>query len=145
MLADHTGARRFLIFDVKNMQAHKVTSELMDKVYAQALFLFEDGFQYWFDKAENTAINARNEEHRVVTMEQELIDSYFKPSEKATALKTASEMMMYIQRAEKCTLNQTKFTNALKALGYTKVRKDNVRYYQVDQHRFVDVNITGRN
>lgn len=138
MLADNTGARRFLIFDVKKMNSAAVTTELMDKVYAQALYLFDDGFEYWFDQVQNATITKRNEEHRVVTMEEELIDSFYKPSEDETNLKTAAEMMMYIQRSEKCTLNQTKFTNALKKLGFVKKRRDNIRYYLVQQMRFVD-------
>jgi predicted P-loop ATPase len=46
-LNDSTGSRRFLCFEVEEIQyQHDVD---INMIYAQALHLFNEGFRYWFD------------------------------------------------------------------------------------------------
>ncbi|MFV0330881.1 MAG: VapE domain-containing protein [Dysgonomonas sp.] len=79
-LSDVTGNRRFLCFEVSSIQYdHDV---LLDKVYAQAKYLFENGFQYWFSQEDIATLNLSNEDFRIRNMEEELLFKYFEPCEK---------------------------------------------------------------
>lgn len=75
ILHDPSGSRRYLIHTVKNIQyQHSIP---MDKVYAQALSLFNDGFKYWFDGDDITMINEQNRLYQVQTIEEELLLDHF--------------------------------------------------------------------
>ena len=59
-LNDTTGSRRFLCFEVEHIEyTHDID---INKVYAQALQLKEDGFRHWFNQEEIKEINANNEQ-----------------------------------------------------------------------------------
>jgi len=71
MLNDSTGSRRFLIHKVQAITYdHDID---MDKVFSQALALYRDGFQYWFDGAQIQQIHAHNQQFQNQTVEEELL------------------------------------------------------------------------
>ena len=62
-LNDTTGSRRFLCFEVENIQyQHNVNINL---VYAQALHLFHNDFRYWFNQEEIKSITENNEQYQL--------------------------------------------------------------------------------
>lgn len=78
-LSDVTGNRRFLCFEVNSIQYdHNIS---LDKVYAQAIQLFKDGFRYWFSQKDIEVLNMNNEDFRIRNMEEELLFKYFEPCE----------------------------------------------------------------
>ncbi len=48
-------------------------------MYAQAKHLLDNGFKYWFDQTEIEAINQNNEQYRSMSVEEELLLTWFQP------------------------------------------------------------------
>lgn len=70
-LTDTTGNRRFLVFNVKEIDyEHKVD---INGVWAQAHNLLLSGFRYWYNIEEINKLNKRNDEFRMQTQEEELL------------------------------------------------------------------------
>lgn len=59
-LNDLTGSRRFLSFEVLNIDIKKAEKIEMDKVWAQAYSLFKSGFVYYFNEDENSQLQKEN-------------------------------------------------------------------------------------
>jgi predicted P-loop ATPase len=76
-LSDVTGNRRFLCFEVKSIQYNYNIP--LDRVFAQAVHLYKNGFQYWFNMEEIEFLNQNNEGFRFRSMEEELLLKYFEP------------------------------------------------------------------
>ena len=82
-LNDTTGSRRFLCFEVEHIEyTHEID---INKVYAQALQLKEDGFRHWFNQEEIKEINQNNEQYQLRSPEEELLLTWFEPAEKDKA------------------------------------------------------------
>lgn len=78
-LTDVTGSRRFLCFEVNSIDYLQPIN--YDMVYAQALHLLKNGFQYWFNDAEIATITEKNERYQVITAEEDLLMKYFTPAD----------------------------------------------------------------
>ena len=74
-LKDLTGNRRFLCFEALsfNLQ-HNIPH---DKLFSQAVYLFKDGFQYWFDHNEIAELDRMNAEFRDISVEEEAFVNHF--------------------------------------------------------------------
>lgn len=97
LLNDTTGNRRFLVFEVISIDFDKNLD--LDKVYAQALHLFKNGFQYWFDSEEISKINEHNLLYTQTSEEEEMIVKYFekpKDGEVKVEYMNATEIANYI-------------------------------------------------
>lgn len=76
-LNDTTGSRRFLCFEVTDIQyQHHIA---IDKVYSQSLYLYKTGFRFWFDKSEIETITTNNEQYQIKSVEEELLLTWFEP------------------------------------------------------------------
>jgi len=73
-LSDHTGSRRFLIFEISECVVNRKID--MNLVWAQAKSLYDEGYPYYFEKDEIEFINKRNERFTYKFLEDELIGSY---------------------------------------------------------------------
>ena len=131
-LNDPTGTRRFLCFDVLEIDYH--TSIDHDLVYAQALHLFRNGFKFFFDKEEIDEINAMNEKYSVMTLEEEVLLSYFEPDNRKEAelYLTASQVTKHLEWAKD--LKTTGATHnyigrALRKNEFRRLKKDGVWKY----------------
>ena len=72
---DITGTRRFLVFSTEKIDYdHSID---MNKVWAQALYLYQHGERYWFDTKEVAELDVKNDDYKVVSMEEELLTSKF--------------------------------------------------------------------
>lgn len=126
-LNDTTGSRRFLCFEVEAIQYDHNTN--IDKVYAQALHLFQNNFCYWFNQQEIKSINENNEQYQIQSVEEELLLTWFeKPEEETNALKQGIRYLNASQiaakLAEKTKINITDVTinklgKALKSMVLT--------------------------
>ena len=122
-LNDMTGSRRFLCFEVKNIKAdHGID---VNKVFSQALRLYNSGEQYWFDKSEADEITKQNEKFTFRSMEEEKILDKYEPTsrdDKAAQYLTSTEI------AEKIFSEKTITNPMLKQIGMvmTKYRCEKI-------------------
>lgn len=81
-LNDPTGTRRWLPFEVERIQnPHNRDASTEDIIYrgmyAQAKYLINNHFQYWFDEEEIAELEEHNEEYRLLGTEEELLPLLF--------------------------------------------------------------------
>ncbi len=77
-LKDLTGNRRFLCFEALNFNLqHNIPH---DKLFSQAVYLFKNGFQYWFDQEEIAELDRMNAEFRDISVEEEAFVNHFEVS-----------------------------------------------------------------
>lgn len=131
-LTDDTGSRRFLCFDVIEIDYKKSID--LDLVFAQATHLLNTGFKYWFDEDEIKSISSNNEKFQMVTAEEELLLKYFEPVLEETNAEayTTTDMAKIIIADAKIGLSNA-FTNNLgKALNkhrFIRVKRKGVYAY----------------
>lgn len=68
-LTDPTGSRRFLPFEVSSIDIDRAIWVNMDRVYAEARTLLNNGFRYWFDDAEIEELHRGSVAFHVQTIE----------------------------------------------------------------------------
>ena len=92
-LNDPTGSRRFLSFEVYKIDYEHAIN--MDDVYSQAKYLFETGYQYYFNFKEIEEITENNEQFQFKPLEEEYLMQYFEPctQEKADFFLNASQVL----------------------------------------------------
>jgi predicted P-loop ATPase len=130
-LNDPTGSRRFLPFEVDDINIKAAQALNMDLIYAQAYNLYKKGFRYWFNETEIDELNKRNEEFAMVSQEEQLLQFYF--SNKATksqmGIKTDLKqlppaiILSTLERKSGARLSSKKLGEALTQLGFTKSQK----------------------
>ena len=76
-LTDMTGNRRWLPFEVENIQNPFYTTQPYDLMYAEALYLIENDFNYWFDMEEIDTLEEHNEAFRAQDSEEQLLPILF--------------------------------------------------------------------
>lgn len=131
-LTDETGNRRFLV--------HRITGITIDKkmdvsrLYAQALALFKDKFQYWYD-GESIGTNEKaNESFRHISIEEELVTRFLRvPTPEQMALNdydldntTAINTKLVVKSDGKINVNDTtvrRLGQVMTKLGFKKVSK----------------------
>lgn len=76
-LTDMTGNRRWLPFEVDSIQNPFHTTLPYDLMYAQALYLITNDFNYWFDLKEIDTLEQHNEVFRAQESEEQLLPILF--------------------------------------------------------------------
>ena len=124
-LADPTGSRRFLPFEVLSIDIERAKAISMDKVYTEAKALLRSGFRYWFDDDEIAELYRESEDFQVQTAEMELLLRCFeKPTEDENyLLMTTTEILTYLGIYTHQPLLAKRMGEALKKAGYIKVSK----------------------
>jgi len=77
-LSDHTGNRRFLVFEIENIDMEAAKKVDIDLVYSQALFEYKSGLKYFFNQADNKIIQQKNQRFEVFSKIEELLLERFK-------------------------------------------------------------------
>ena len=125
-LADPTGSRRFLPFEVLSIDINKAKAISMDAVYTEAKALLNAGFRYWFDDDEIAELYKASEEFQVQTAEMELLLRCFeKPTEDNPncTYMTTTEIITYLGYYTHHPLSLKHMGEALKRAGFEKVSK----------------------
>jgi len=92
-LTDLTGNRRWLPFHVESIQNPFATSLPYEQIYAEARYLIETGFQYWFDLDDIETLEHHNEDFRAQENEEQLLAVYFDiPTEGSGTFMTTAEI-----------------------------------------------------
>ena len=80
-LTDHTGNRRWLPFHVVSIDSPFTHRLPYDGLYAQALYLVQSGFNYWFNLADIQQLEEHVESFMIPTNEEQLVPLYFSPAQ----------------------------------------------------------------
>ncbi|MCQ2323934.1 MAG: DUF5906 domain-containing protein [Paludibacteraceae bacterium] len=149
-LSDDTGNRRWLPFEVESIQNPFCTTLPYERMYAQAWYLIQNGFNYWFDLPDIEQLETHNEAFRQTHYEEELLKVYFEPCEKNNSdakFMTASEiqakirMWGYVERP----ISLEKFGRLLNKMGYVPYKSHGKKGYvvkilqQSDSERYMAV------
>jgi hypothetical protein len=141
-LNDSTGSRRFLCFEVEEIQyQHDVD---INMIYVQALHLFNEGFRYWFDQEEIKAISDNNEQYQLRSPEEELLLTWFEPATKETAniFLNASQIASKLAEKAKITLTDgtiNKLGKALKKHNFERLKKGGIYVYALTEFSWDNV------
>ena len=120
-LTDLTGNRRWLPFHTENIQNPFITRQPYEQIYAQARYLVEMGFQYWFDLEDIETLEAHNEEFRAQENEEQLLAVYFDvPAEGYGTFMTTAEISdkLVIKGSIKKPMPLNRLGMVLKKAGY---------------------------
>lgn len=140
-LNDTTGSRRFLCFEVENIEyTHNID---IHKVYAQALKLYKSNFRHWFNQEEIKEINANNEQYQLRSPEEELLLTWFESATKENAqyFLNATQILQMITTRANLNISDasvTKLGKALRKHGYNRIMRNNSYVYAVN---FLDYDI----
>lgn len=133
-LNDTTGSRRFLCFEVQSINyQHQVD---INKVYSQALALFNQGFKFYFDSNEIVEITLNNEQYQVKTIEEELLLTWFrKPQPNETPLYLPTSQILHkltiYSKISTTTGNAITLGKALKKHNFQRIKKKGNYVYSV--------------
>lgn len=131
-LTDLTGLRRFWpyeIEDIKKPQYH-FTDLLYDRMYAQALYLYESSFKYWYDSSENEELEQYKEEFRMKDAEEDLLMIYFDiPHDSGGVFMTAAQIQdkLISMGGIKRPMHVAQFGRILSKMGFKKTKKGSLR------------------
>jgi predicted P-loop ATPase len=140
-LTDQTGNRRWLPFHVVTIDSPYKHALPYDGMYAQALYLLENGFNYWFENSETDALEEHVGEFMIPTSEEELIPIYYSPAKMDDAgskFLTLSEIAAKIMAYGNLKKNpeRRRLGAIMTKLGFVKERKghDKRTGYYVREH-----------
>ena len=123
-LTDPTGSRRFLPFEVQSIAIDDARKINMDDIYAEAMYLLNSGFQYWFNDAEIEELHKHSSPFQVQSVEYEMLLQFFKkPSVKKDAFMTSSQITSYLQSKTQLNLSGKRIGEALHKLGFERKTK----------------------
>ena len=92
-LTDLTGNRRWLPFQVEAIANPFYITLPYEAIYAQARYLIDMGFQYWFDLDDIDALEVHNDDFRAQENEEQLLAVYFDvPSDGYGTFMTTAEI-----------------------------------------------------
>ncbi|MBO4801573.1 MAG: hypothetical protein J5545_06875 [Bacteroidaceae bacterium] len=145
-LTDQTGNRRWLPFHVMSIDSPYEHTLPYDGMYAQALYLLRNGFNYWFDLGDIEAMEAHVEEFMVPTSEEQLVQICFspiEPTEPRAAFWTVAEIAAKISQTGNLrkAVDERRLGAILKKLGFKPHRHGHkrLRGYYVLEHTSNDI------
>jgi predicted P-loop ATPase len=125
-LTDPTGSRRFLPFEVLEIDINKAKDIDMDKVWTEAYQLFLSNFKYWFSDEDMDALNRNNEAFQVESHEYQLLNEYFLPcrdKEIGSEYLQPAFLQSELEGKTKSRLSPKKLGEALNRAGFEKCQK----------------------
>lgn len=132
-LVDISGNRRWLPFEVENIDSPYDYPVDYAGVYAQAYALLNGGFHYWLEDKEIEALNLHNRHFEVPCLEQELILTHYRrpmPGERCMFI-TNSQILCRINAGIRQKLSPVKIGMVLKQEGFECARTGGKRGYRM--------------
>ncbi|MEK6774106.1 MAG: VapE domain-containing protein [Bdellovibrionota bacterium] len=130
-MRDPTGNRRFLTIPIEKMNAAHTVN--LQQVFAQALYLFNSGEKFWFEKEEVEIINEINDDYSIPTLAKEVLAKLEKTKEEIWL--TAHEIANQSLNGQQYRVDIPELRRLLKDAGFEKeVKKKNgqkLTYYKV--------------
>lgn len=132
ILKDETGSRRFLVFEIEDIEY--ISGINVKPLYAQAFALFNQGYEYWFDKVGINGIEENNDQFRDVKIEEELVNKYLRvPTADRVELKLCSfdvptviNALLVEKSGNKINVNETtkrRLITIMRNLGFKTIMK----------------------
>ena len=148
-LTDLTGNRRWLPFQVEAIANPFYITLPYEAIYAQARYLIEMGFQYWFDLDDIDQLEAHNDDFRAQENEEQLLAVYFDvPSDGYGTFMTTAEISdkLVIKGSIKKPMPLNRLGMIMKKAGYKDVRRGamNTRGWLVREKDADEVNADRR-
>ena len=132
-LSDPTGTRRWLPFEVENIDSPMTSPFNYEGIYSQAYALYRQGFRYWFDRNEILRLSQHNQQFETARSEHELIDEYFRQPVgiEGGEYLPASVILQLVGGTNIKDINATKLGRALTAMGFESKMTRGIRRYRV--------------
>lgn len=135
-LIDKSGSRRFLIIELNSYVDHKHNINI-DGVYAQALYIYKDGYSLFFNDEEAREIQERNEIYNSYCLEDELLNEYLRKPEDGEVCRSmsATDIAKYIADKD-LSFRPTSRSNSiigsiLSNKGFEKTKSNGTSRYKV--------------
>lgn len=145
-LNDPTGTRRWMAFKVESIVSPRVLPFEYEGLYAQAYYLYRNGFEYWVDGDGATKIDVHNNCFKVANLEQQMVYRYFRrPAEgdmgEFVDVGTAIQFMpgSIAQKLRKEAVDQ-----AFISLGFESIVIDGMAGYRAVHRMPEEINALGR-
>lgn len=134
-LTDTTGNRRWLCYLVSQIENPRQWELDYKQLYAQLKAEYLNGFQYWTDKAEEEQLEIMNEDFRVISREEELINARLAKPDRFQPYKRMSATMISIYLAGYLNshLSVRKIGEIMRRKEFPSVNSGGVVYYLVVQ------------
>ena len=130
-LTDESGSVRWIIFEVTEKINFNYSLEIdIDKVWAQAYFnaYKREGFNPELTLADISENEKRNERFTQMTLEQEMVNKFYEPSDNLEEFKTATEVMMDLS-TQGIRLNHLRIGRALSSFKFPRVKHPQRQIY----------------
>jgi predicted P-loop ATPase len=125
-LTDPSGSRRFLPFEVMEVNLEAMKKINMDDVWAEALMKYEQGFVYWFTSEEIKELSENNQEFEVIETESELLLAMYEPVPRYTPNSqelSSTIILINLESQYKTKLISKKVGEALRKQGFERFPK----------------------
>ena len=147
ILNDHTGNRRWLMFEVESIVNPFTYDDSIfpyEQIYGEALWLINQHFHYWFDLEDIKEIEKRNEAYMVTANEADLLPVYFAPANPGdagavfmTTAEISSLLVSYGNIRNPLALN--KLSTIIRQKGYTpRIAHGGLHGFVVYVHKDID-------
>lgn len=123
-LNDTSGNRRWLPFEVLEIDDPNTHPFNYEGIYSQAYSLWKNGFRYWFSPEEINCLKQHNSQFETPDLEKELVLTYFRcpmPGEAGVFASTAY-ILGHISGGIRQTLSPTKIGIVMRKAGFTPIR-----------------------
>ena len=140
-----TGNRRWLPFAITNIISPRDLTIPYPQIFAQALYLINHNFQYWFDLNDIEDIEMHNEQFRAQENEEQLLEVYFDiPAEGYGKFMTTAEISdkLIYHGSIKKPMSLSRLGMILQKLGYQSKRigKSGTRGWIVRERETEEIN-----
>ena len=130
-LTDESGSVRWIIFEVIEKINFNYSLEIdIDKVWSQAYFnaYKREGFNPELTLADISENEKRNERFTQMTLEQEMVNKFYQPSDNLEEFMTATEVMIDLN-SQGVRLNHLKIGRALSSFKFPRVKHPQRQIY----------------
>lgn len=140
-LTDDTGNRRWLPFEVEDIDSPWEADIPYEGIYSQTYALYQDvNFRYWFTDKEIQQLRGHVQQFEVPRPEYELILTYYrKPVGLERGVYTTSSQIIGRFGNTSLRLSLQKVGRAMRELGFRQVKASNANYWVVVEHTTEEV------
>lgn len=131
LLSDESGSVRWLIFEVLHIDFNYKSEININNIWAQAYFNAYERKNYNPELTSTDIIEneKRNEKYSIISMEQEIISTYFEKSTDSEQFLTATDIVLAMNNALGLKLNNVKVGKALTGLKYQRIKHPKLQTY----------------
>lgn len=138
-LADQTGNRRWLPFNIDHIDNPWKADIPYEGMYAQAFALIKSGENFWLDNEQIKQLNEHNCEFQTPDPATEMIVTYYTIPRTEAETKYMTSSKIAARFAPLMKISPTKIGIALAALGFEQVRSKKGRFWKVAERPAADI------